>query len=268
MTEPIATGSAAALRERTRVGPAPRRRPPSTARSRGRATWTAGAERPEHLRRPRRPRPAQVHATGSATQLERHRARPAARASRSRSRTTSPRSHLPTTCGSRILEGYVQPVRGHRGAPAARGGRGHRRQDEHGRVRDGLVHREQRVRPDAQSARARPRPRRLVGRLGGRGRRGHRAHRARLGDRRLGAPAGRLLRRRRRQADVRAREPLRARRLRVVARPDRRLRRAPWTTPRSGSEAIAGHDPLDSTSADVPVPDYRDARARPARRGS
>ena len=69
------------------------------------------------------------------------------------------------------------------------------------------------------------RPRRLVRRLGGRRRRGHRAHRARLRDRRLGPPAGRVLRRRRRQADVRPRQPLRPRRLRLVARPGRRVRR-------------------------------------------
>ena len=49
--------------------------------------------------------------------------------------------------------GVRQPVRGDRRHAAARSGRDHRRQDEHGRVRDGLVHREQRVRSDAQSDR-------------------------------------------------------------------------------------------------------------------
>ena len=98
------------------------------------------------------------------------------------------------------------------------------------------------ARPDARAGR-------IVGRIRGGRCGGHRAHRARLRDRRLGAPAGGVLRRRRREADLRAREPVRARRVRVVARSDRRVRHDASTTPRSRSRSIAGHDPLDSTSA-------------------
>ena len=39
---------------------------------------------------------------------------------------------FPTTCGSRILQGVPFPVRSHRRPAASRGGRGHRRQDQHG----------------------------------------------------------------------------------------------------------------------------------------
>ena len=80
--------------------------------------------------------------------------------------------------------------------------------------------------PDARAGR-------LVGRIGRGRRRGHRSDRARLGDRRLGASAGGVLRHRRREADVRPREPLRPRRVRLVARPGRRLRRDRATTRRS-----------------------------------
>ena len=55
----------------------------------------------------------------------------------------------PTTCGSRILEGYVVAVQRDGGQPPARCRRHDRGQDEHGRVRDGLVHRALRVRPGA-----------------------------------------------------------------------------------------------------------------------
>ena len=77
---------------------------------------------------------------------------------------------VPTTAGSKILAGYVPAVRRHRGRAAARGRRGDRRQDEHGRVRDGLVQREQRLRPGAQPVGHHPHARRLVGRQRGGGR--------------------------------------------------------------------------------------------------
>ena len=47
---------------------------------------------------------------------------------------------LPTTCASKILEGYVSPYEATAVTQAPRGRRDHRREDEHGRVRDGLVH--------------------------------------------------------------------------------------------------------------------------------
>ena len=58
-------------------------------------------------------------------------------------------------------------------------------------------------------------------RLRGRGRRRRGALGPRLRHRRLDPPAGRALRRRRHEADLRPRQPLRARRLRQLARPDR-----------------------------------------------
>ena len=61
--------------------------------------------------------------------------------------------------------------------------------------------------------------------------RGARAARARHRHRRLDPPAGRALRRRRPQADLRPRLPLRPDRLRLVARPDRPVYAATSTTP-------------------------------------
>ena len=46
---------------------------------------------------------------------------------------------MPTTCGSKILEGWTLAVRRHRHRAAARGGHPDPGQDEHGRVRDGLA---------------------------------------------------------------------------------------------------------------------------------
>ena len=74
----------------------------------------------------------------------------------------------------------------------------------------------------------------------------------------LGAAARRPLRGRRAQADLRSRLALRADRVRLVARPGgtarqgRPRRRAP-------ARAIAGADPLDSTAASEPVGDYQGA---------
>ena len=55
-----------------------------------------------------------------------------------------------------------------RGAAAARGRRAGARQDQHGRVRDGLLERELRLRAGAQPLGPRAGPGRLLGRLGGR----------------------------------------------------------------------------------------------------
>ena len=117
---------------------------------------------------------------------------------------------VPTTCGSRILEGWRAAVRRDRHQAAARRRRRGARQDQHGRVRHGLVDRELRVRADPQPLGPEPHPRRLVRRLRGRGRRGRGAARHRHRHRRLDPPAGRRLRARRRQADVRRGQPLRA----------------------------------------------------------
>ncbi len=81
---------------------------------------------------------------------------------------------------------------------AARCRRDTPRQDRHDRIRQSSS------RPDKQPARSRFYPGRFVERLGGGGCRLHGAARHRHADRRLGDPAGRLLRGRRVQAEFRA----------------------------------------------------------------
>ena len=125
----------------------------------------------------------------------------------------------------------------------------HHRQDEHGRVRNGLVDRELGVRADTEPVGSRARPRRLVGRLGrGRGCRS-RSLGARLGHRRLDQAAGRPVRRRGAPADLRHGVPRRHRRLRVE--------------PRSGR---ADHE--DRRRVRVPVLGHRGPGSSPTRRPS
>ena len=125
------------------------------------------------------------------------------------------------TAGSRILEGYIVAVRRAHHRAAARGGGRHPRQDQHGRVRDGLVDRAFGVRADGQPVGPRSGPGRQQRRLGG-GRRGvPRAAVDRHRHRRLDPPARGAVRRRRDEADLRAGQPLRDRRVRQLARPDR-----------------------------------------------
>src|SRR3989475_3781103 len=115
-------------------------------------------------------------------------------------------------------------VRRHRGGPAREGRRRDAGQDQHGRVRDGLVHRALGAQGDAQPVGPHARSRRLVRRPRGRRRRGPCGGRARHRHRRLDPPAGGVLRRGRAEADVRARLALRPRRLRLVARSPRTVR--------------------------------------------
>ena len=95
------------------------------------------------------------------------------------------------------------------------------RQDEHRRVRDGLLDRELRLRPVAQPVGSRARAGRLRRRDGGGGVRRARAVGARLRHGRLDQAAVRALRERRPAADLRHRQPLRDRRVRVEPRPGR-----------------------------------------------
>ena len=67
---------------------------------------------------------------------------------------------MPTTCGSRILEGWRSPYDADRDRAAARGRDPDPRQDQHGRVRHGLVDRELRLRADPQPVERRPGARR------------------------------------------------------------------------------------------------------------
>ena len=62
------------------------------------------------------------------------------------------------TAGSRILEGYRAPYDAHITERLRDAGRGHPGQDQHGRVRDGLLDRAFGLRPDRQPVGTRPRP--------------------------------------------------------------------------------------------------------------
>ena len=120
--------------------------------------------------------------------------------------------------------GLPRAVRRAHHRAAARGRRGDPRQDQHGRVRDGLVDRALGLRPDRQPVGARSRPGREQRRLGGVGRGVPRAALDRHRHRRLDPPAGGAVRDRRDEADLRPGQPLRDRRVRQLARPDRAVR--------------------------------------------
>ena len=120
--------------------------------------------------------------------------------------------------------GLAPAVRRHRHGAAASGRDHDPGQDEHGRVRDGLVHRALGLRAHAQPVGHRAHPGRLrrgVGR-GARGLRGAAGHRH--GHRRLDPPARGDDGHGRGEADLRRRLPLRAGGLRVVAGPGRAVR--------------------------------------------
>ena len=118
---------------------------------------------------------------------------------------------IPTTCSSRILEGWRPPYDATVVERLRAAGAVVDRQDQPRRVRDGLEHGELGVRPDPQPARPDPVPGRVERRERGGGRGRLRRRRLRQRHRRLDPPAGGAVRRRRRQADLRRRQPLRAR---------------------------------------------------------
>ena len=130
---------------------------------------------------------------------------------------------IPTTAGSKILEGLRSRLRLDGGGAVRRARPAPPRQDEHGRVRDGLVHRELGVRSDSQplgsdrvpggSGGARPRRSRKGWPVG-----------ARLGHGRIGQAARRSVRRRRAPAHLRDGVTVRNRRFRFQPRPDRACR--------------------------------------------
>ena len=126
-----------------------------------------------------------------------------------------------TTAGSKILENYKPPYDAtvwellRDAAHAPRG------QDQLRRVRDGLVHRELGLRDHRNPWDIDSRARWFVRRFGRRRRVGHGADRHRHGHGRLDPPAGVAVRHRRDEADLRARLAVRARRLRLLARPSR-----------------------------------------------
>ena len=140
------------------------------------------------------------------------------------------------------------------------------RQDEPGRVRDGLLDGELGLRPDAQPVGPHARAGRLVRRLGGGRRRRQRAVGDRHRHRRLDPPAGRALRDRRAQADLRRRQPLRHDRVRLLARPvrpvDARRHRRRAAARRDGRQGPVATRPRSACRAPVELPTpQRPARA-------
>ena len=117
--------------------------------------------------------------------------------------------------------GLGAAVRRDRGRQGARGRAADPRQDQHGRVRDGLLHRALGVRRHAQPVGPDPDPGRLRRRLVGRGGGVRGADRDRHRHRRLDPPARRGHRHGRREADLRRRVALRPRGAGQLARPGR-----------------------------------------------
>ena len=169
---------------------------------------------------------------GRRTARPRRAARPAGRASRSRSRTCSPPSACRPPAARASWTGWHPPYESTVTRRLQAGRRDHRRQDQHGRVRHGLLHRELRLRAQPQPVGPGPDPGRLVRRVGRRGGRvrGAAGHRHR--HRRLDPPARRGLRDRRHQAHLRRLIPVRGGGLRLepghagTVRPDGARHRA------------------------------------------
>ncbi len=126
-----------------------------------------------------------------------------------------------TTAGSKILAGYVPVFDSTVAARCKAAGMPRDRQDEHRRVRHGLVDRELGLRPFAQSLGSEPRARRLRWRHRGGGLGRSRTLGPRLRHGRLDQAAVRALRQRRAAADLRHGVALRHRRVRIEPRSDR-----------------------------------------------
>ena len=132
-----------------------------------------------------------------------------------------------STSGSNILKGFKPAYESTVSGKLQRRRGGDARQAQHGRVRDGLVERDQRLRAghlavEAQRRRqCRADPGRKLGRVGGGGRGGDGAGRHRHRHRRLDPPARGVRRDQRDQADLRPLLALGHRRLRPLARPGR-----------------------------------------------
>jgi aspartyl/glutamyl-tRNA(Asn/Gln) amidotransferase C subunit len=156
-------------------------------------------------------------------------------------------------------------LRRHRGREAEYRRRGDAGQDQHGRVRDGLLQRNQLLWPGPNPWDLADGAGRLLRRLGRRGRRAARARRHRHRHRRLDPPAGGAVRHH-------GIKPTygRVSRYGMIAFASSLDQGGPMA--RSAEDcalllgAMAGFDPRDSTSVDRPVPDYTRLLDRAARR--
>ncbi len=169
---------------------------------------------------------------------------------------------VPTTCGSKILEGWRPPYDATVTSRLQSRRRRDPRQDQHGRVRDGLVDGELGVRPDPQPVGPRPDPRRIR-------RREQRepSRRSRRRWRSAPTPAGRSASRRPSCGTVGVKPTYGGvSRYGLVAFASSLDQAGPCARNVLDAallhEAIAGHDPMDSTSIDRPVPPVVEAARR------
>ena len=160
-----------------------------------------------------------------------------------------------TSCGSRMLDNFIAPYDATIVERLQQRGRRDARQDEHGRVRDGLVERDELLRTGAQSVGSRARARRLVGRLGGRGRGAHRTAAT-------GTDTGGSIRQPAALSGITGLKPTygRVSRYGMIAFASSLDQAGVLTQTAEDAalllEAMAGFDARDSTSLDEPVPRY------------
>ncbi len=160
---------------------------------------------------------------------------------------------VPTTCGSKILEGWRPAVRLDRRAQVARGRRRHSRQDQHGRVRHGLIDGELGVRRHPQPVGSR----RIPGGSSGGSSAAVASHEAPLA---IGTDTGGSIRQPAAVTGIVGVKPTYGgvSRYGLIAFSSSLDQAGPFARNVYDAAllhaAIAGHDTMDSTSIDAPVP--------------